>query len=134
MENYKTTYYVQWRANSSQNQGPNKCGFSDANWGWSWKERWIAARPWESRAHISPKKAQSRQKNKVYKTIISPTAKVPVTVKPIGKGTTKARRLSYTSAEKPAARDGNIKPEEINAKEEVKAKEEVNAKEEQPVS
>lgn len=108
----------QWRANSGQNQGPNKSGLSKANWGWSWMERWIAARPWESRVHISPKKAQSRQKNKVGKNIISPKTKVPVTVNPNGKGTTKARRLSYPSAEKRAARDGNIKPEEVNAKEE----------------
>lgn len=118
MENYNRTYYLQWRANSGQNQGPNKSGLSKANWGWSWMERWIAARPWESRVHISPKKAQSRQKNKVGKNIISPTTKVPVTVNPNGKGTTKARRLSYPSAEKPAARDGNIIPEEVNAKEE----------------
>ena len=118
MENYNRTYHVQWRANSSQNQGPGKCGFSNANWGWSWKERWIAARPWENRVHISPKKAQSRQKNKVGKNIISPTAKAAITVKHNGKGTTKARRLSYPSAEKPVARDGNIKPEEVNAEEE----------------
>lgn len=118
MENYKENYYLQWRANSSLNQGKNKCGLSKANWGWSWMERWIAARPWESRVHISPTKAQTRQKNKIGKNISSPTTKVQVKVKSNGKGTTKARRLSYPSAEKPAARDGKIKPKEVNAKQE----------------
>ncbi|XP_047327605.1 protein IQ-DOMAIN 9-like [Impatiens glandulifera] len=47
----------QWRANSRL---PNYLGDNDdeelgkANWGWSWVDRWIVARPWENRS--SPKK------------------------------------------------------------------------------
>ncbi|MED6155181.1 hypothetical protein PIB30_002909 [Stylosanthes scabra] len=47
----------QWRANSSQSQALGSYELCKTNWGWSWKERWIAARPWESRVSnltISP--------------------------------------------------------------------------------
>ncbi|KAF2303239.1 hypothetical protein GH714_015673 [Hevea brasiliensis] len=57
----------QWRASTSQNLGLVNYALGKANWGWSWRERWIAARPWEIRipAHtISPKKVQSKQTNK----------------------------------------------------------------------
>lgn len=90
-----------------------------ANWGWSWKERWIAARPWESRVQSpSPKKVPSKQASKVGKNTNSPTPKTPVSVKlpsSNGKGTTRARRLSYTADEvKPVARAEGIKTEERN--------------------
>lgn len=87
-------------------------------------ERWIAARPWESRVpskSITPKKAQSRQSSKVRKNMNSPTPKKDVSVKPPlanGKGTTKARRLSYPAVEKSAAHEGSVKAEETNNKKE----------------
>ncbi|KAL2341806.1 hypothetical protein Fmac_009746 [Flemingia macrophylla] len=102
----------QWRANSSQSQLLGDYELSKANWGWSWKERWIAARPWESRALINPKKAQHKQSSKVQKDKITPTPKTPVLVKPLSanakgtppsanaKGTSKPRRLSYPPTEK----------------------------------
>lgn len=84
-----------------------------ANWGWSWKERWIAARPWESRVpSINPKKAQNKQTCKVQKDKITPTSKTTVSATPPSvnakgtppsgktKGTTKARRLTYPPTEK----------------------------------
>ncbi|XP_057947948.1 protein IQ-DOMAIN 9-like isoform X2 [Malania oleifera] len=98
----------QWRANSIQNQGLGTYELGKANWGWSWMERWIAARPWETRVsgHSPiPKKGQSNKANQVSKKLNTPKAKVSVSVKPDfsnEKGTTKARRLSYSSAEKPA--------------------------------
>jgi len=81
---------------------------SKANWGWSWKERWIAARPWESRVpslSITPKKSQHKQPSpsKVQKDKNTSTPKTPVSVKPPSanaKGTSKARRLSYPTTEK----------------------------------
>ncbi|XP_054803183.1 protein IQ-DOMAIN 9-like isoform X2 [Prosopis cineraria] len=106
----------QWRANSNQGLGsyePNK-----ANWGWSWKERWIAARPWESRVlekPINPKKAQTRQLKMVQKDKNPSTPKTPVSVKPpvanakrTSKVTSKARRLSYPAPE------NNVVHEESN--------------------
>ncbi|KAF5729152.1 hypothetical protein HS088_TW21G01310 [Tripterygium wilfordii] len=117
----------QWRANSSQYLGLNNCELGKANWGWSWKERWIAARPWEIRIPtkpISPMKLQNKQASNVSKNINSP-AKKPSNPSPLkkpsistpmkkttispkpswpnGKGNIKARRLSYPPAEKPAA-------------------------------
>ncbi|TKY59184.1 IQ-DOMAIN 1 [Spatholobus suberectus] len=110
----------QWRANSSQGLGNYELG--KASWGWSWKDRWIAARPWESRvpsATISPKKDQNRKPSKVDKDKKSSTSKQPVSVKPpsanakgtnpLGnaKGTTKARRrLSYPTTDKTAVHEG----------------------------
>ena len=90
---------------------------SKANWGWSWKERWIAARPWESRIpslSVTPEKAQHKQPSpsKVQKDKNTSTPKTPVSFKPPSanakgtppsanaKGTSKARRLSYPTTEK----------------------------------
>lgn len=39
----------QWRANSRTNHGYAGYEADKTNWGWSWMERWIAARPWENR-------------------------------------------------------------------------------------
>ncbi|CAL1410319.1 unnamed protein product [Linum trigynum] len=89
----------QWRANCSQSLGSYEVGKS--NWGWSWTDRWIAARPWESRVpvkSITPKKAQnSKQANKASKTATSPAAKTPTTASkpPVSNGGIKARRLTY---------------------------------------
>ncbi|KAJ7947056.1 protein IQ-DOMAIN 1-like [Quillaja saponaria] len=104
----------QWRANSSQNLGLGNYELNKANWGWSWKERWIAARPWERRVpnkSISPKKAPSRQSSKMNKKMNPPTPKISVSVRhPLsnGKGTTKPRGLSYLStADKIVVPEGN---------------------------
>ncbi|KAF5177091.1 Iq-domain [Thalictrum thalictroides] len=101
----------QWRANSSPYQGKTAYELG-ANMGWSWMERWIAARPWESRLldqSISPKKVQSKQVGK-HK---SPTGiKVPVSVKPAlsnGKAAVKVKGASYIIAEKPAGQEANSK-------------------------
>ncbi|XWS19677.1 hypothetical protein CRYUN_Cryun31cG0036200 [Craigia yunnanensis] len=116
----------QWRAPNSNNNGLGNYELAKANWGWSWVERWIAVRPWESRipAHsITPKKAQNRQIIKAGKNSNSPKPKASVSVKPPtplsnGKGTMKPRRLSYPGAEKPAARQESTKAEEVNTKKE----------------
>ncbi|KAK4271663.1 hypothetical protein QN277_020323 [Acacia crassicarpa] len=95
----------QWRANA--NQGLGSYELNKANWGWSWKERWIAARPWESRVvekPVKPKKAQTRQPKKVQKDKNPSTPKTPVSVKPpvanAKKVTSKTRRLSYPASQK----------------------------------
>ncbi|KAM1384447.1 hypothetical protein PS2_036395 [Malus domestica] len=109
----------QWRANCSQSQSLGNYELGKANWGWSWKERWIAARPWESRVQSpSPRKVQSKQASPVGKNINSPSPKASVVVKlpsSNGKPNTKARRLSYSAVEeKSAATAESIKTEEKN--------------------
>ncbi|KAL7129903.1 hypothetical protein ABFS83_13G099100 [Erythranthe nasuta] len=96
----------QWRANSNPSFGSGNHEISKANWGWSWMDRWIAARPWESRiaAQESPKKAQN---GKPIKKMISPKCKSAAKVKlisPNGKIAVKGRKLSYEGSEKIAAR------------------------------
>ncbi|KAK3010419.1 hypothetical protein RJ639_012312 [Escallonia herrerae] len=110
----------QWRANSNSGLGAYELG--KANWGWSWMERWIAARPWESRALVqsSPKKTESPA-SKTGKNIKSATLKTLNSMKsmsPNGKGTLKARKLSYVVPDKLAAQQVNTRAEEANAKKE----------------
>ncbi|XVF78715.1 hypothetical protein PTKIN_Ptkin14bG0157800 [Pterospermum kingtungense] len=60
----------QWRANASQYLGQATYGMGKENWGWSWMERWIAARPWEVRVNSQPirlRKTHSRQASKSEK-------------------------------------------------------------------
>ncbi|XP_021295080.1 protein IQ-DOMAIN 1 isoform X2 [Herrania umbratica] len=114
----------QWRAPNSNNNGLGNYELAKANWGWSWVERWIAVRPWESRLpiqSITPKKAQTRQISKAGKNSNSPKPKASASVKPPfpnGKGALKPRRLSYPGAEKPAAHRESSKAEEVNNKKE----------------
>lgn len=104
-----------------------------ADWGWSWKERWIAARPWESRVPSqfdSPKKSTIRQSSKVSKRN-SPSPKARVSIKPPSpnvKSTSKARRLSYPATEKTE----KLATEEKGVKESVKN--EGNTKKEETAS
>lgn len=134
---------LQWRASSNP---LGKYELGKADWGWSWKERWIAARPWESRVpspSISPKKVQRKQGSKVGKDpnpltpkvgketnpptpkvgkgTNPPTPKSSISVKPSisnARGATKARRLSFPAAEKPSSNEGKIEAEEERAKKE----------------
>ncbi|KAK4259680.1 hypothetical protein QN277_005988 [Acacia crassicarpa] len=86
----------QWRSNSSQNQGLGNYELNRGNWGWSWKDRWIAARPWESRVTNTPlRKAQTKQASKVLKDKNSTTPTSAVSVKPTAVYP-KARRSSYS--------------------------------------
>ncbi|WOH11906.1 hypothetical protein DCAR_0831402 [Daucus carota subsp. sativus] len=100
----------QWRATSNPALGSYELG--KAIWGWSWMERWVAARPWESRALVqsspkkpSPKKALNKQASKTAKILKSPTMKPINSVKsisPNGTVTTKPRKLSYGAADQQA--------------------------------
>ncbi|XP_038889802.1 protein IQ-DOMAIN 1-like [Benincasa hispida] len=69
----------QWRANSILDLSPASYSLDKENWGWSWKERWIAARPWEIRANTHPtipKKVQTKQTSKLNKVTYQPGSKV----------------------------------------------------------
>ncbi|KAL9236816.1 hypothetical protein vseg_011442 [Gypsophila vaccaria] len=112
----------QWRANCNQNQGPYGSELGKADWGWSWKERWIAARPWESRLlsqSVSPKKVQLKSANKPAKTTnISSTPKSVPSKRILLKGKTpiNGRRLSYPGAEKPVVKESDTKLREKTVK------------------
>ncbi|CAI9087331.1 OLC1v1021380C2 [Oldenlandia corymbosa var. corymbosa] len=108
----------QWRANSNSNFGVGSNELGKTNWGWSWMDRWIAARPWESRVMLanqsSPKKSLSKQASKTGKKTNSPKTKTPSSAKsisPHGKTSLKGRKLSYETADK-AVPKGNSKAEQ----------------------
>ncbi|XP_016486435.1 protein IQ-DOMAIN 9 [Nicotiana tabacum] len=100
----------QWRANSNPIFRSSNHDISKANWGWSWTDRWIAARPWECRIPVqsTPRMANkiARTTPKSYKT---QTIKTPVFVKSTfanQKRTIKPRKLSYEAADKLTAEKG----------------------------
>ncbi|KAI3796811.1 hypothetical protein L1987_39497 [Smallanthus sonchifolius] len=88
----------QWRAHSNSNLGIDDSNVGTYNWGWSWMERWIAARPWESRALVesTPKKVNGPPNKK------SPSMKKSNSLKtsPMAKKPSPKRRLSYGSLAK----------------------------------
>ncbi|PON98399.1 IQ motif, EF-hand binding site [Trema orientale] len=53
----------QWRANSSQYLGQASFSLGKEDWGWSWVERWVAARPWEIRVVSYPTNSKKTQTN-----------------------------------------------------------------------
>lgn len=118
------SHEFQWRASTGHSLGLVNYELGKANWGWSWKERWIAARPWESRVPVksaSPNKMKNKQANKVDENTKLQTKKTPVSSKPSlsnGRAIPTARRLSYPPAEKQATLEGSLKSEAANAKHE----------------
>ncbi|RDX89378.1 Protein IQ-DOMAIN 1 [Mucuna pruriens] len=49
----------QWRPNCSQYFGQASYSLGKESWGWSWTERWVAARPWEVRVRVHPTKTKN---------------------------------------------------------------------------
>ncbi|XP_010549376.1 PREDICTED: protein IQ-DOMAIN 1 [Tarenaya hassleriana] len=102
----------QWRVDG-RTQWLGNYELGNTSWGWSWKERWIGSRPWETRhpsPSITPKKPQSgKPACKNDKNGKSPSMKsLSVSDKasvPNGKTAAKGRRLSFPGAEKPATRE-----------------------------
>ncbi|KAJ6894059.1 protein IQ-DOMAIN 1 isoform X1 [Populus alba x Populus x berolinensis] len=97
----------QWRANPTRYLGQAYYILGKENWGWSWKERWVAARPWEVRVHGEPnnlKKVHSRQGSKTE-------IKIPVlATKPAlsnGKVNAKAKKLSSPAVDYQATQDAS---------------------------
>ncbi|KAJ0989362.1 hypothetical protein J5N97_007718 [Dioscorea zingiberensis] len=110
----------QWRAN--QSQGPLVYEVGKGNWGWSWMERWIAARPWESRLpyqSFSPNKAQKKAGgSKVAKNTNSTTRGISSSGKTSasdGKGSTNKKTLE-SSDNKTVDQEPNPKPKTKNGK------------------
>ncbi|KAF2286088.1 hypothetical protein GH714_010238 [Hevea brasiliensis] len=97
---------LQWRANPSQYLGQAYYSIGKENWGWSWKERWIAARPWEIRIHAQPTNPKKVQSVEVSKSEM----KITLASKPAlsnGKVSTKAKKLSNTIVDNQAAQEAN---------------------------
>ncbi|XP_055807976.1 protein IQ-DOMAIN 9-like isoform X2 [Solanum dulcamara] len=94
----------QWRANSNPFFGSSNHDLGKANWGWSWKDRWVAARPWESRITVqSSPKVVNRTASKTPKSYKTQTTKTPGSVKSTSanwKRAMKPRKLSYEAADK----------------------------------
>ncbi|KAG8093921.1 hypothetical protein GUJ93_ZPchr0012g21719 [Zizania palustris] len=56
----------QWRARSATSLGSFNYEVGKGGWGWSWMDRWIAARPWEPRSLVhpeNPKKGQAKKES-----------------------------------------------------------------------
>ncbi|KAH0721493.1 hypothetical protein KY290_004822 [Solanum tuberosum] len=114
---------TQWRANSNPMFGSSIHDLGKANWGWSWTDRWIAARPWESRIPVqSSPKIVNRTASKTPKSYKTQTTKTPVSVKSTSanrKRAMKPRKLSYEAADKLTAQKGINKVETSIDKQEV---------------
>lgn len=93
-------YLHQWRANSSQYLGQASFSIGKENWGWSWVERWVAARPWEIRVVSYPatsKKSQTKQLSKLDKVLNEAENKIPVSEDPtLSNGNCKIRKTCST--------------------------------------
>ncbi|XP_009618388.1 protein IQ-DOMAIN 9-like [Nicotiana tomentosiformis] len=100
----------QWRANSNPIFRSSNHDISKANWGWSWTDRWIAARPWECRIPVqSTPRMSNKVARKTPKSNKTQTIKTPVFVKSTfanQKRTIKPRKLSYEAADKLTAEKG----------------------------
>ncbi|CAN4117485.1 unnamed protein product [Withania somnifera] len=102
----------QWRANSNPIFGSSNHGLGKTNWGWSWTDRWIAARPWESRVPVkSSPKIANRKASRTPKSNKTQTTKTPVSVK--------STSLSYEAADKLTSLKGMNKVEKSIDKQEV---------------
>nr|GMC55574.1 protein IQ-DOMAIN 1-like isoform X1 [Ipomoea batatas]GME03313.1 protein IQ-DOMAIN 1-like isoform X1 [Ipomoea batatas] len=88
----------QWRASSSHYFGQAYYDLGKDSWGWSWTERWIAVRPWETRVQAKPEKSPRKEGNQTpnlgpLKLLVS--QKSPLTNV---KSSAKARKLSGPNA------------------------------------
>ncbi|KAK4793789.1 hypothetical protein SAY86_011783 [Trapa natans] len=70
----------QWRANASQYLGQTSFCMDKENWGWSWLQHWVAARPWEIRVKKShPNRGRIKQVSQSNKSkLISELKIIPV--------------------------------------------------------
>ncbi|KAJ1423122.1 IQ motif, EF-hand binding site [Sesbania bispinosa] len=89
----------QWRPNCSQYFGQASYSLGKESWGWSWTERWVAARPWEVRVRVhSPqtKKLNGQQHKTKLDKINHNESKVPLSKPALsnGKETEKGKKNS----------------------------------------
>nr|GMC46365.1 protein IQ-DOMAIN 1-like isoform X1 [Ipomoea batatas] len=98
--------HFQWRASSSHYFGQAYYDLGKDSWGWSWTERWIAVRPWETRVQAKPvnSKKEGNQTPNLGPLKLLVSQKSPLTNV---KSSAKARKLSGHNA-------GNQIPKEID--------------------
>lgn len=100
----------QWRANSNQYFGQAYYDLGKESWGWSWMERWIAVRPWETRVQKNP---HSHQIGKITSkaTNLAPM-KLVVSIKnpsiSNGKESTRGRKLSISTSENQVSQEADV--------------------------
>ncbi|CAN6843344.1 unnamed protein product [Brassica oleracea] len=94
---------IEWKADGkTQWLGGYELG--NTNWGWSWKERWIAARPWEVRYSLTPKKRKSlktvccKSETKSNSPVKRGVSLSSVSAKAPFPGAVKPHRLSFPGA------------------------------------
>ncbi|CAH2059499.1 unnamed protein product [Thlaspi arvense] len=96
----------QWKADG-KTQWLGSYELGNTNWGWSWKERWIAARPWEVRYSLTPKKPKSSKtvcsksetkSNSPAKRVASLSSVSCKAPSPGARNAVKPRRLSFPGA------------------------------------
>ncbi|TMW93194.1 hypothetical protein EJD97_012057 [Solanum chilense] len=106
----------QWKANSNKYFGQAYYDLGKESWGWSWMERWIAVRPWETRVQtnpIVPKTSHSQQVARITSkaTNLGPM-KLVVSIKnpsiSNGKESTRGRKLTITTNENHVSQEPNI--------------------------
>ncbi|XP_028556803.1 protein IQ-DOMAIN 1-like [Dendrobium catenatum] len=56
-------YSHQWRSNSARSKKPALIDPTKQQWGWSWLERWMAIRPWETNQSFITGRDSSSKKN-----------------------------------------------------------------------
>ncbi|KAJ3683062.1 hypothetical protein LUZ60_013289 [Juncus effusus] len=95
----------QWRARPGLNLGPFIYETGKGVWGWSWMDRWIAARPWEPRVPIESKKSK---KNKPKMSVLKALSLTNID----GKGSV-IKNPSLHSEEKKERKTPKIAPKEI---------------------
>uniref|UniRef100_A0A0A9B5X5 DUF4005 domain-containing protein n=1 Tax=Arundo donax TaxID=35708 RepID=A0A0A9B5X5_ARUDO len=63
----------QWRARPGAGLGNFSYDVAKGGWGWSWMDRWIAARPWEPRGLVhpeNPKKSQAKENSSINQSAL----------------------------------------------------------------
>ncbi|KAF3341455.1 protein IQ-DOMAIN 1-like isoform X1 [Carex littledalei] len=107
-------YLHQWRARPGVNLGPFVYGAGKNGWGWSWTDRWIAARPWEPRVAFNstdPKKKLPKLSSKVGNNAIPaiPQASTSNNTTPNGAKESKPKTSPQQSEEKKGQKEPKTK-------------------------
>ncbi|GAB2264043.1 hypothetical protein Droror1_Dr00026177 [Drosera rotundifolia] len=97
---YAFSHRQTWRKQGSSSTNTMFLDQNNPHWGWSWLERWLAAKPWET-ATVHEKEpnddAKSTKRTSIGKTSTKPQAKTQYDHKPTHKPTRAVARSSFSS-------------------------------------
>ncbi|TYI48150.1 hypothetical protein E1A91_D13G226300v1 [Gossypium mustelinum] len=129
----------QWRSKPSSTNQTNSSGlytkyqeFDENSWGWSWLERWMAARPWETRL-MEPSQAppskhclegkNARSSSPCFVEVGKNNISTRISAKPpcIGSSTPVSGNTTLSSTDR-TEQSGNSRPDYMNLTESTKAK------------